>query len=79
MCGCPITKGGLWDAADYEVSALVSTTGGKPSEVPLEFTGPSNRFSGTGPLTAGPHDVTIWAHNAKTGNTGVARFSIGVP
>ena len=71
MCGCPITREGLWNAADYEVRALVTPTGGKPSEIPLEFTGPTNRFSGTAQLpTAGPHEVTIWAHNAKTGNTG---------
>lgn len=80
MCGCPITRDGLWNAADYEVRALVSPTGGKPTEIPLEFTGPANRFSGTGALAAaGPHEVTIWAHNPKTGNTGVARFSIEGP
>ena len=80
MCGCPITRDGPWNAADYEVRALVTPAGGKPSEVPLEFTGPTNRFSVTAPLaTVGAHDVTIWAHNAKTGNTGVARFSIEAP
>jgi hypothetical protein len=84
MCGCPITRDGLWDAADYEVRALVTPAGGKPVENPgksvevaLEFTGQTNRFSGTAPLAAaGPYDVTLWAHNAKTGNTGVAHFSV---
>jgi len=80
MCGCPITRDGPWNAADYEVRGLVSSAAGKPTEIPLEFTGPTNRFSGTTALaTAGPHEVTIWAHNAKTGNTGVARFSIEGP
>ncbi len=80
MCGCPITRDGPWNAADYEVRALVGPAGGKPSEVALEFTGPSNRFSGTAPLAgSGPHEVTIWAHDAKTGNTGVARFSLDAP
>jgi len=46
MCGCPVTRDGAWNAADYEVRALVSLAGGKPTEIPLEFTGPTNRFSG---------------------------------
>jgi hypothetical protein len=80
MCGCPINRDGLWKAADYEVRALVTSAGGKSGEVPLEFTGETNRFSGTAPLAAaGHHEVTIWAHDAKTGNTGAARFSVDVP
>ena len=80
MCGCPITRDGPWSAADYEVRALVSPAGGTPTQTALEFTGAANRFSGTAPLTAsGPHEVTVWAHNAKTGNTGVARFSFDAP
>jgi hypothetical protein len=80
MCGCPITHDGPWKAADYEVRALIDPAGGKPSEIPLEFTGQTNRFAGTAsPVAPGHHDVTIWAHNAKTGNTGAVRFSVEAP
>lgn len=80
MCGCPITRGGPWNSADYEVRAMVSREGGATSEATLEFTGETNRFAGSVPL-AGPgrHEITVWAHAAKTGNTGAARYTIDVP
>ncbi len=50
MCGCPITKDGLWDADDYEVHAQVSLSGGESADVALAFTGQTNRFSGGSPV-----------------------------
>lgn len=77
MCGCPITDGGLWDSADYEVRARITTPDGTTLMRDLSFSGEPNRFEGSYTAEApGLHDVTIWAHNAKTGNTGAARYSV---
>jgi hypothetical protein len=80
MCGCPITKDGLWDADDYEVHALVSLGDEAPSDVVLAFTGQTSRFLGESPVSKpGRYQVTVWAHNARTGNTGVASSTVQVP
>jgi hypothetical protein len=80
MCGCPITRGGPWNSADYEVHASVSRDGGAPSEATLEFTGETNRFAGSVAVAgSGRHEITVWAHNAKSGNTGAARYTVDVP
>lgn len=80
MCGCPITDGGLWNARDYEVKALVSSGNRATGESSLAFTGETNRFAGTFTVpAAGRYDVTVWAHNSKTGNTGAARYTVDVP
>ncbi|WP_348675321.1 hypothetical protein [uncultured Abyssibacter sp.] len=80
MCGCPLTEGGLWDTADYEVMARVERPDGSVSAVPLSFTGEPNHFAGMLPVKQqGRHLVTIWAHNAGTGNTGAADYTVDVP
>jgi hypothetical protein len=80
MCGCPITRGGLWDADDYEVRALVEHEGHPAGDAPLAFTGQTNRFAGAAMVpTSGRYQVTIWAHNSKTGNTGATRYTVDVP
>lgn len=80
MCGCPIVPGGLWDADALEVTALVKRNGKRIPSVGLTFSGEASQFSGTVPITgAGVYDVTVYAHNPATGNTGVDRttFVIG--
>lgn len=81
MCGCPLTRGGLWDADDYEVKARIERTGeaGDVQEAALAFTGETNRFAGKATLPGpGRYEVTVWAHNPKTGNTGAASWSVDV-
>ncbi|MES1944457.1 hypothetical protein PC39_10087 [Salinisphaera sp. PC39] len=74
MCGCPIEPGGLWDADDYEVTALVRRDGGKTRRVALDYAGETSRFGGEirvdGP---GVYDVTVYAHDPGNGNTGLDR------
>jgi hypothetical protein len=80
ICGCPITKDGLWDSDDYEVRARVAVGGEPATEVALQFSGETNRFAGDLTLTrTGRYDITVWAHNATTGNTGAASYSVDVP
>lgn len=77
MCGCPITDGGLWDSADYEVQARIVAPDGAIATRDLAFSGEANRFQGSFvPEAPGLYAVTIWAHNAKTGNTGAATYSV---
>jgi hypothetical protein len=81
MCGCPLTRGGLWDADDYEVKARVERTGEATAvqEAALAFTGETNRFAGKATLPGpGRYQVTVWAHNPKTGNTGATSWSVDV-
>lgn len=81
MCGCPLTRGGLWNADDYEVRARIERTGEATAaqEASLAFTGETNRFAGKATLPGpGRYQVTVWAHNPKTGNTGAASWSVDV-
>lgn len=74
MCGCPITPGGLWDADELEVKALVTHNGENLAPIELAFGGEASQFAGSVPVTApGLYDVTVYAHNPRTGNTGLDR------
>jgi hypothetical protein len=80
MCGCPITRGGLWNAEQYEVRALVSRNGEPVGEPALSFTGTTGLYAGELPVRdKGDYDVTIYAYDPKTGNTGVDRTVFSVP
>jgi hypothetical protein len=62
------------------VHALVATGGEPPTEVALKFSGETNRFAGDLAVTrTGRYDVTVWAHNARTGNSGAASYTMEVP
>lgn len=76
MCGCPITDGGLWNAEDYEVKALLSTEKGKTQEVNLSLTDTPDLFSGKTKLTSGFYTLTLYAYDSITGNTGVDKTNI---
>ena len=74
MCGCPITPGGLWDADRLTVKALIKHNGEELPPVDLAFAGETSQFKGTVPVAApGLYDVTVYAHNADNGNTGLDR------
>lgn len=80
MCGCPITRGGHWDAADYEARALLERDGKTLGDTALAFTGEANRFAGAVAAPApGRYQITVWAHDSKTGNTGASRYTMDVP
>lgn len=44
MCGCPVTAGGIWDAEQYEVQALVEKDG-ELLPVPLGISEKANTFT----------------------------------
>lgn len=77
MCGCPITDGGLWDAADYQVVAILRQKDQPPEQTRLSFVATPGQFSATlTPSFSGKGELWITARNKRTGNTGVARLPI---
>ncbi|WP_141701053.1 hypothetical protein [Methyloceanibacter methanicus] len=74
MCGCPITPGGLWDADELAVKALITRNGEKLPPLDLAYDGQPSQFAGTMTVDQpGLYDVTVYAHNPRTGNTGLDR------
>jgi hypothetical protein len=74
MCGCPITKGGLWDADKYEVKVQLKREGKAAGEYPLLFTGKVSLFAADLPARdKGEYEAVIYAYDPRTGNTGVDR------
>lgn len=72
MCGCPVTEGGIWDASGYEVAAIVQKDGEQQQEVPLQITEKASTFHAELiPEAPGLYQVTVYAYDPTTGNTGV--------
>ncbi len=74
-CGCPITKGGIWNSDDIAVNAIVKKEGVKTGELSLQFI-EQNLFEGTLKVKEkGDYELDVYAYDAKTGNTGVDRIN----
>jgi hypothetical protein len=79
MCGCPIEPGGLWNADQYEVKAILRKNGGSGQIRPLPFTGTTSLFGGRLDLReAGSYELIVYAYDPRTGNTGVDRTAFSV-
>ncbi|MEQ8515069.1 MAG: hypothetical protein RIC38_05635, partial [Chromatocurvus sp.] len=77
MCGCPVTPEGRWDATQYEVAMLVSREGEKAVESAMTHTGAGSRFAGELPVSGdGVYDITVYAYDPQTGNTGLDRTTV---
>ncbi|MBO0330159.1 hypothetical protein [[Muricauda] lutisoli] len=75
MCGCPIQKDGLWDSNLMEVKAMVKKDGEAFKEVTLNNP-EQNTFKGNLEIEeAGYYQITVYAFNSKTGNTGVEKIN----
>ena len=75
-CGCPISKGGVWNSDDITVNAIVKIEGVKKGEVPLHLTDHNNIFEGTVKIKEkGDYELDVYAYDPKTGNTGVDRIN----
>jgi hypothetical protein len=78
-CGCPITKGGVWNSENIEVKAIVSKEGKKVAELPLALTAKNNIFNGILKVAGkGNYELIIYAYDRKTGNTGVDKINFVV-
>mgnify|MGYP006896871139 CR=1 FL=1 len=76
MCGCPITADGFWDANQYEITAIVNMEGESSQEIDLEIQEKPSTFSGKVVLAPGNYEVTVYAYDPVTGNTGLDRTNI---
>ena len=73
MCGCPITPGGIWDANQYEVTAVLSSEGKEVQKLDLEAGEKPSTFSSEITLQPGLYELLIYAFDPVSGNTGVDR------
>ena len=79
MCGCPVKPGFYWDADDYEVAALVKRGQTEIGRYPLHYAGSASDFAGTFSLELpGLYDITVYAYDPSSGNTGVDRLELTV-
>jgi len=76
MCGCPVTQEGIWDANQYEVSAIISNENGESKEVKLTQMDKASTFKAEVSLEKGLYEILIYAYDPVTGNTGVDKTNI---
>jgi hypothetical protein len=79
MCGCPVRPGFYWNADSYEVAALVKRGDTRIGRYPLRYADTSSDFAGTFPIELpGVYDITVYAYDPSSGNTGVDHLSLTV-
>ncbi len=77
MCGCPIEPDGPWDAAAFEVVALLARDGKPAGRLPLRYAGSTSQFEGSLELSEpGAWEITVYAFQPANGNTGVDRTTV---
>lgn len=77
MCGCPITPGGLWDAADYRVTAMLRQDGRQVAAAPLAFVTAPGGYAGEVALPgSGRYSLALFALNTRTGNSGYTEIPL---
>lgn len=75
MCGCPVTSEGIWDADKYEIKAIVSREGTKVAELELEGEEKPSTFSAETTLEPGLYELTVYAYDPLSGNTGLDKMN----
>ena len=78
MCGCPITKDGLWDSDEYEIAANIYRDGDKFKTMPLQSQKKASTFSTEIMLEEGNYQIEVYAFDPKTGNTGLDKVNFKV-
>ena len=76
MCGCPVTKDGIWDANQYEVKAIVKDSDGTSQEIVLNQKDKPSTFEAQMNLEKGLYEVMIYAYDPVTGNSGLDKTNI---
>lgn len=76
-CGCPVIAGGIWDASQYEVEALVYKEGSLLRKVSMQQKVKDSTFEATyQPPATGAYEIIITAYDPKTGNTGADKVNM---
>lgn len=71
MCGCTITDGGLWNAREMEVRAIIKRNEEVWRTIPMGVTEPNLFTVQTMIDDPGSYQVTVYAFDPRTANTGV--------
>jgi hypothetical protein len=74
-----VKPGFYWDADSYEVAALVQRGETRIGRFPLPYAGSASDFAGRVSLELpGLYDITVYAYDPSSGNTGVDRLTLTV-
>jgi hypothetical protein len=80
MCGCPIEPGGLWDAGNYAVEAVLLSGRREVARAPLAYAGQTSQFAGVLPaVRPGRYVMRVTAVDATTSNAGVVELPVTAP
>ena len=79
MCGCPVKPGFHWDPEDYEVAAIVRRGESTIGQFPLRYAGTASDFETNFTTNLpGVYDISVYAYDSKSGNTGVGQLTLTV-
>jgi hypothetical protein len=78
MCGCIITKGGVWNADDMEVKVLVKKDGKFLQEIVLRYAEANLFQTNIAIPEKGNYECTVYAFDERSGNTGVDKVNFVV-
>jgi hypothetical protein len=71
MCGCTISKDGIWDSEKMEVKAIIKKDGKNISEKLMQLVS-ANLFDTEIEIQdSGNYEIIVYAYSEATGNTGV--------
>lgn len=76
MCGCPISPGGIWNANDYEVTAIITKDDKESKTLKLNAEEKPSTFSTTTSLAPGNYEIVVFSFDPLTGNTGLDKTNI---
>jgi len=80
MCGCPIENGGPWDAAGFDVRALITGPDGTTTRLSLPYAGRTGYFAAEWPVPAsGEYLLSVSALDRTSGAAGADRSSFIQP
>ncbi len=78
-CGCPTEPGGHWDSNKIKVVARLIRAGNLEAEVPMQYAGVVNTYSGNVPVTTpGPVELQILAMDGPQANFGMTRENLTI-
>jgi len=78
-CGCPIEPNGLWDANKIRVVARVIRDGKPESEIPMQYAGVQNTFSGSVSVNKpGRVELQVLAMDGANANFGIGRQDLTI-
>jgi len=78
-CGCPTEPGGHWDSNKFRVVARLIREGNVETEVPMQYAGVQNTYSGNVPVTAaGQVELQVLAMDPVNANFGITRENLTI-